>query len=106
MKTICVLTLLLLFAGATSAVAENAVRTGVVTDEKQGLVMIVVEGREVVRFSVDGLKLSGSIEYGGMITDTGPDQTILPPAMMPPHQGRGYPGQGPGRQRIEPGSRP
>lgn len=57
-------------ARAAAARADNN-STTVVTDVEHGIVRIVIKGKEVARFTADGLQVRDAIAYGGTITDTG-----------------------------------
>jgi hypothetical protein len=53
-----------------AAHADNKT-TAIVTDGDHGIVRVMISGKEVARFTVDGLQVRDAIEYGGTITDTG-----------------------------------
>ncbi|PPC99404.1 MAG: hypothetical protein CTY31_10680 [Hyphomicrobium sp.] len=54
-----------------SAVADGKT-TAVIVDEANGIVRVMVEGKEVARFTSDGLDVPGDIKFGGVMTDTVP----------------------------------
>lgn len=65
--------LLIVAASIERAVAARADSNGteIVTDGDHGIVRVVINGKEVARFTADGLQVRDAIEYGGTITDTG-----------------------------------
>ena len=44
----------------------------IVTDTDAGAIRFVIDGQEVARFSVNGLRVRNNMLVGGVITDTGP----------------------------------
>jgi hypothetical protein len=50
-------------AADRGAAAKDAQRTAVIADEKDGIVRVVVGGREVARFDSEGLRVEGFISY-------------------------------------------
>lgn len=58
-------------ARAVAARADNNNGTAIVTDGDHGIVRVMIRGKEVARFTADGLQVRDAIEYGGTITDTG-----------------------------------
>lgn len=64
-------------SGATYLAAKSAVAeiktTAAVADEANGVVRIMVEGKEVARFTSGGLDVRNDVRFGGLITDIGPD---------------------------------
>lgn len=71
----------ILFLFALLIVADSMVRAvaahadssaaAIVTDTGHGIVRVMIRGKEVARFTADGLQVRDSIEYGGTITDIG-----------------------------------
>lgn len=58
-------------ARAVVARADNNSGTAIVNDGNHGVVRVMINGKEVARFTADGLQVRDGIEYGGAITDTG-----------------------------------
>ncbi len=58
-------------AAPIAANGKQTDRIRLVTDQSAGVVRIVIDGKEVARFTADGLQVRDAIEYGGTITDTG-----------------------------------
>jgi hypothetical protein len=56
-----------------SANAEEKQRAAIITDEVNGIVRIVIDGREIARFTAEGLEVRNDIRFGGVATDEGPD---------------------------------
>jgi hypothetical protein len=57
--------------GHEPAPAQAGEATRIETDQKTGAVKIIVNGKEVARFNAEGLQVKDSVEYGGMLTDSG-----------------------------------
>lgn len=53
------------------AVAQAGDRLQLVEDEEAGAFRFLIDGREIARLNEDGLQVRESIEYGGVLTDTG-----------------------------------
>lgn len=62
------------FRSSTPAAAQpqsSGKRVELVTDQKQGVLRVVIDGKPVAWFDADGLHVPKSIEYGGTISDSG-----------------------------------
>jgi hypothetical protein len=66
-------------AGNARPPAQNAVAKPpapaetpqIVTDEKAGIVRVLIAGREILRIDDSGLHVKGNIEYTGQLKDAG-----------------------------------
>lgn len=57
--------------GQDHAPAQAGEATRIETDQKTGIVRIIVNNREVARFDAKGLHVQQNVDYGGILTDTG-----------------------------------
>ncbi len=61
-----------LYAEEKAVVSPSATETvQMVTDQEKGTVTIFIDGKPVVQINKDGLHVVESINYGGVLTDTG-----------------------------------
>lgn len=59
-------------AQSTPATADTpAPRVEIVTDQQNGAVRIVIDGKDVAVIDGEGLHVAGSVTYSGTMTDTG-----------------------------------
>ena len=65
-----VLALLAIPAGLQADVPQPAAQ--IITDEKAGIISILIKGKEVVRIDEAGLHVFGDMSYNGTITDGTP----------------------------------
>jgi hypothetical protein len=56
---------------ATPTPPQTAPRAAIITDEEQGVIHFIIDGREVARLDDRGFHVVGEIQYGGTLTDTG-----------------------------------
>ena len=56
---------------ARSAEAETKT-TAIVADEANRMVRVMIDGKEVARFTSEGVDVPGNIKFGGVMTDTVP----------------------------------
>jgi hypothetical protein len=59
----------ILCAVTSSAVAQDAQRTAVVADEKDGVVRIIAGGKEVIVIDETGIYVRGDVVYSGSLID-------------------------------------
>lgn len=59
------------FTAAHQAQALDAKRTGMVSDERAGVLRFLIDGKEVARIDARGLDVREDISYGGSIVDYG-----------------------------------
>jgi hypothetical protein len=52
-----------LCAATRGAAAKDAPRTAVIADEKNHLVRVLIDGKEIARFDSEGLRVEGFISY-------------------------------------------
>lgn len=78
MRRIFLASMFLLISGTAHAAGPAAPQptgqeaaTRIETDQKTGAVKIIVNGKEVARFDAKGLQVKDSIEYGGLLIDSG-----------------------------------
>jgi hypothetical protein len=77
MRRIFLASMLLMISGTAHAAGPAQAQptapeaTRIETDQKTGAVKIIVNNREVARFNAEGLQVKDSINYGGIITDSG-----------------------------------
>jgi hypothetical protein len=62
---------------AASAQAHSA---SIVNDEEHGAVRVKVDGREVARFTAQGLHVRDDVKFGGVMVDAGPESFDAPEA--------------------------
>lgn len=67
----CVLVFTIIFPAL--AYAQNAApeTTQIVTDQEKGTITFIIDGKPVAQINRDGLQVVESINYGGVLTDTG-----------------------------------
>lgn len=61
------------------AKAQASPRVEIVADETAGIARIMIDGKEVARFTADGLDVPGDIKFGGVMTDTVPSSGSAAP---------------------------
>lgn len=69
----CAMIALLLLAQSVALQRADALaspRVAFVADQAAGIGRIVIDGKEVARFTTDGLDVPGDIKFGGVMTDT------------------------------------
>lgn len=57
---------------ATAPTAKaDAPKPEIITDEKAGVVRVLIAGREILRIDAAGLHVKGDLDYTGVMTDRG-----------------------------------
>jgi len=59
------------YAEKDAANDTTSSKTEIITDEKNGVVRILIGGKEVVIIDDKGLHVKGDVNYSGVMTDTG-----------------------------------
>jgi len=58
-------------APAVAATARDTPKPEIITDEENGVVRILIGGKEVLRIDASGLHVTGDVDFTGTITDIG-----------------------------------
>lgn len=87
---------------ATTAQTTHA-STQIVTDQEKGTITFIVDGKPVAQINRDGLHVVESINYGGVLTVTGPAyvKEIIQTGKQPNEQPIAQPENGAGDKNAE-----
>lgn len=71
MRSLVILCCVLVFSALAYAQNSTSETTKIIADQDKGTITFIIDGEAVAQINRDGLHVVESINYGGVLTDTG-----------------------------------